>query len=101
MYLYKQFVNSEFDRKIFEESNAVLSIIISKNKKSLQSSFRDLFPYWFLQMNDPSQDVATHANAAFDKVNAFNESLTNNFSSGRCSPRKSKDKHSACAQSVI
>ncbi|KAL4503256.1 hypothetical protein ABPG72_000862 [Tetrahymena utriculariae] len=67
-YLYKQFVNSEYDRKVFEESNNVLIIIISKNRKCLQAQFKELFPYWFIQMNDPSPDVSQIANQAFDKM---------------------------------
>ena len=34
-YLYKTFMSSEFDRKILEECNNILTLIISKNKKCL------------------------------------------------------------------
>ena len=34
IYLYKTFMSSEFDRKILEECNNILTLIISKNKKT-------------------------------------------------------------------
>jgi phosphoribosyl-ATP pyrophosphohydrolase len=55
--IYKQFASSEHEKKVLEESNEVLAIIGQRGKKSMQSKFKDLFPMWFLIMNDTNQEV--------------------------------------------
>lgn len=50
--IYKQFASSEHERKVLEEANNVLYVICQHGKKSMQSKFKELFPLWFLLMND-------------------------------------------------
>jgi hypothetical protein len=65
-YLYKQFMSSEYERKILEEVNQVLVIIVRKAKKSLASQFKELFPFWFLSINDMNSEVGNVAKKAFE-----------------------------------
>lgn len=46
----------------------VLLKIIQKSKKCIQPQFKNLFPYWFLQMNDGNKEVAQIAQRAFDEA---------------------------------
>ena len=67
-FLYKQFVTSEYDKKILEEVNKVLLIIVTKAKKKIAAQFKDLFIYWFLCMNDHNSEVASISNRAFESL---------------------------------
>ncbi|KRX05258.1 hypothetical protein PPERSA_00559 [Pseudocohnilembus persalinus] len=67
-YMYKQFVTSEIDRRLLEEANRILLIIIQKNKKCIQSKYVDIFPYWFMCANDVyNQEIARIALRSFNE----------------------------------
>lgn len=68
VFLYKQFVTSEYDKKILEEVNKVLLIIVTKAKKKIAAQFKDLFVYWLLCMNDHNSEVASISNKAFETL---------------------------------
>jgi len=66
LYIYKQFVTSEFDKKIIEECNNILQIMAPKLKKDLAPYIKQLFPVWYMCMNDPSAEISTSATKAFE-----------------------------------
>jgi len=68
LYIYKQLVTSEFDKKILEECNQILLIMTPKLKKSLAPFIKELFPLWFFCMNDPNPEVAQIATKAFEQT---------------------------------
>ena len=68
LYIYKQMVTSEFDKKILEESNNILLLMAPKLKKNLAPFIKDLFPYWFSSMNDPVKETSEVATKAFEQT---------------------------------
>ena len=67
-YLYKQIVTCEYDKKLLEEANQILAIYVNQAKNCLKGQFKELFPYWFLSMNDPNSEVASIAQKSFDSL---------------------------------
>ena len=65
-YLYKQIMTCEYDKKLLEEANHILLIYVNQAKTCLKSQFKELFPYWFLSMNDPNNEVNAGAQKSFD-----------------------------------
>ena len=68
IYIYKQFVNNEYDRKIIEESNQILSLQVVKLKKAIAPHLPNLFAHWFFCMNDPNSEISTVATRVFEQV---------------------------------
>jgi len=52
--MYKQYMKLENDKQILMNMNLILLEIVKKTdlKKCISSNYKELFPYWFIQMND-------------------------------------------------
>ena len=67
-YLYKEILTCEFDKKLLEEANQIIMIYVNQGKTCLKGQFKEIFPYWFLSMNDPNNEVANIAQKSFDTL---------------------------------
>ncbi|CAD8188365.1 unnamed protein product [Paramecium pentaurelia] len=63
--IYRRYVDNEYERRVLELSNQVLSLICEYGKKSLSKKFKQLFPQWFIMMNDYNSEISTAALNAF------------------------------------
>ena len=68
VYIYKQFMISEYDKKIIEECNIIFQILATKLRRKILPYLKEIFPYWFLSMNDPNNEVSSIARKTFDSV---------------------------------
>lgn len=65
-YLYQQIITCEYDKRLLEEANQLLGLLGSLGRKPLKTHFKELFPFWFLSMNDPNNEVSLAARKGFD-----------------------------------